>query len=59
MDDKSNDEKAKKIVVAKNAAELQKIRLEKLMKNPVCVFDYPFTKRIQKEKSCSNLDSIC
>lgn len=27
--------KEEKIVVAKNAAELQKIRLEKLMKNPV------------------------
>ena len=31
-----NEEKTVK--VAKNAAELQKIRLEKLMSNPVCIF---------------------
>lgn len=35
MADKGTEKDEKPIVVAKNAAELQKIRLEKLMNNPV------------------------
>lgn len=35
MADKNNEREEKTVVVAKNAAELQKIRLEKLMNNPV------------------------
>ena len=37
MSENKNVEESKKPRVVKSTAELQKIRLEKLMKNPVCI----------------------
>jgi len=38
MADKNTGKEEKEIVVAKNAAELQRIRLEKLMKKVVSIY---------------------
>lgn len=37
MDVKDGDKEEKKPVVVKDATDIQRLRLEKLMKNPVCI----------------------